>query len=271
MPAPLPSPNPALPLTVPATDNFDRADATSLGSNWTQIGGANGISGNKVRTNASGFQSDVAFWKANSFNADQYAQINITNPQYAGILGPVVRGGGTWGQLTEKFYVYSCRDSSGSVFKRVNGVETTLANLPGCASGDVLRLEISGSTLKAFKNGVQQGGNIIDTSIVSGSAGLYFYNAVTSARADNWEGGNSVSTPAPAPAPAPAPVPVPAPNPAPGPIVGDFDGNGMVNSLDWSFMNSRWFTSDARADLNRDGIVNSIDFSILNRNWLRVN
>src|SRR3989344_5949066 len=83
VPAPLPSPNPALPLTVPATDNFDRADATSLGSNWTQIGGANGISRNKVRTNASGFQSDVAYWNANSFNADQYAQITITNPQYA--------------------------------------------------------------------------------------------------------------------------------------------------------------------------------------------
>ena len=53
------------------------------------------------------------------------------------------------------------------------------------------------------------------------------------------------------------------------PIVGDFNNDGMVNSLDWSYMNSKWFTNDAKADLNRDGIVNSIDFSILNRNWFK--
>ncbi len=52
-------------------------------------------------------------------------------------------------------------------------------------------------------------------------------------------------------------------------IVGDFDHNGIVNSLDWSYMNSKWFTADATADLNHDGIVNSLDFSILNKNWLK--
>jgi hypothetical protein len=50
-------------------------------------------------------------------------------------------------------------------------------------------------------------------------------------------------------------------------IVGDLNNDGIVNSLDWSYMNSKWFTADATADLNHDGIVNSIDFSILNNNW----
>ncbi len=39
--------------------------------------------------------------------------------------------------------------------------------------------------------------------------------------------------------------------------------------LDWSIMNSKWFTNDATADLNGDGIVNSLDFSIMNGNWLK--
>ncbi len=52
-------------------------------------------------------------------------------------------------------------------------------------------------------------------------------------------------------------------------LVGDFNHDKVVNSLDWSYMNAHWFTADATADLNHDGIVNSLDFSILNRNWLK--
>ncbi|PJE64651.1 MAG: hypothetical protein COU90_02305 [Candidatus Ryanbacteria bacterium CG10_big_fil_rev_8_21_14_0_10_43_42] len=48
---------------------------------------------------------------------------------------------------------------------------------------------------------------------------------------------------------------------------GDLNNDGIINSFDWSFMNTRWFGSDLAADLNRDGVVNSIDFSFMNRNW----
>lgn len=52
-------------------------------------------------------------------------------------------------------------------------------------------------------------------------------------------------------------------------LVGDFNGDAIVNSVDYSLLNARWFTSDARTDINRDGLVNSIDFSILNGNWFQ--
>ncbi len=52
-------------------------------------------------------------------------------------------------------------------------------------------------------------------------------------------------------------------------LVGDLNGDKIVNSLDWSIMNSKWFTNNATADLNHDGIVNSIDFSLLNANWFK--
>jgi len=50
---------------------------------------------------------------------------------------------------------------------------------------------------------------------------------------------------------------------------GDFNNDGIINSFDWSYMNSnnRWLSSDSLADLNGDGVVNTIDYSFLNKNW----
>ncbi len=52
-------------------------------------------------------------------------------------------------------------------------------------------------------------------------------------------------------------------------LIGDLNGDKIVNSLDWSIMNNKWFTSDSTADINHDGIVNTIDFSLLNANWFK--
>jgi hypothetical protein len=50
-------------------------------------------------------------------------------------------------------------------------------------------------------------------------------------------------------------------------FAGDLNRDATVNSLDWSSMNSAWFTNSTTADINKDGLVNSIDFGILNKNW----
>lgn len=49
---------------------------------------------------------------------------------------------------------------------------------------------------------------------------------------------------------------------------GDLNNDDIINSLDWSSMNNKWFTNDPSSDLNKDGIVNSLDFSFINKNWL---
>jgi len=51
---------------------------------------------------------------------------------------------------------------------------------------------------------------------------------------------------------------------------GDFNNDGIINSLDWSIMNNNWFTNLSAADINKDGIVNSLDFSWMNGNWLKI-
>lgn len=53
------------------------------------------------------------------------------------------------------------------------------------------------------------------------------------------------------------------------PVVGDINNDHIVNSIDYSILNSHWFTNDANSDLNHDGLVNAIDYSILNANWFK--
>jgi pimeloyl-ACP methyl ester carboxylesterase len=53
-------------------------------------------------------------------------------------------------------------------------------------------------------------------------------------------------------------------------LKGDLNGDGIVNSVDFSIMNQAWFATDALSDINRDGLVNSIDFSILSNNWFKI-
>lgn len=51
-------------------------------------------------------------------------------------------------------------------------------------------------------------------------------------------------------------------------LAGDFNEDQMVNSLDFSYMNSKWNLTDALSDINKDGIVNSLDFAYVSNNWL---
>jgi len=47
----------------------------------------------------------------------------------------------------------------------------------------------------------------------------------------------------------------------------DLNGDGTVNSIDWSIMNGQWNTAGPQADLDNDGIVNFLDWSIMNGRW----
>jgi len=49
---------------------------------------------------------------------------------------------------------------------------------------------------------------------------------------------------------------------------GNLNNDTIINSLDWSVMNTSWLTSAYPADINADGLVNSLDFSWMNKNWL---
>jgi hypothetical protein len=50
---------------------------------------------------------------------------------------------------------------------------------------------------------------------------------------------------------------------------GDFNGDGTVNTNDYSYLNSSWNTSDPTTDLNKDGRVNTLDYAIMVQNWMK--
>lgn len=52
-------------------------------------------------------------------------------------------------------------------------------------------------------------------------------------------------------------------------LIGDLNGDNIINSLDWSLMRDNWGKGNVSADLNKDGIVNAIDWSFLNKNWAK--
>lgn len=53
----------------------------------------------------------------------------------------------------------------------------------------------------------------------------------------------------------------------PAPIVGDFNNDGLVNSVDLSLLTSAWNTNNSTYDLNHDTVVNSLDYVIMVQNW----
>jgi hypothetical protein len=48
---------------------------------------------------------------------------------------------------------------------------------------------------------------------------------------------------------------------------GDFNNDGVVNSLDVSLMAGAWNTTNTSYDLSKDNTVNTLDYSIMVRNW----
>ena len=53
-------------------------------------------------------------------------------------------------------------------------------------------------------------------------------------------------------------------------LAGDFNGDQIINTLDFSTMNINWLGGDPLTDTNNDGIVNSLDFAYVSNNWLQV-
>ncbi|MEK7493744.1 MAG: dockerin type I domain-containing protein [Patescibacteria group bacterium] len=52
-------------------------------------------------------------------------------------------------------------------------------------------------------------------------------------------------------------------------LAGDLNNDTVINSLDWSMINTQWAKTSSSADINRDGKVNTIDWGYVRKNWLQ--
>jgi hypothetical protein len=161
-------------------DNATRANS-AIGANWTVTTGAINVASNSFQGTSS---TNAAFWNVNPFAPDQFAEAMVTALNAGSdFIGPSARvsAGGNW---------YSCVESNASLIfqKNVAGTTTNVStqSVTG-AVGDVLRIEVQGSTVKCFQNGAP----IItqtDSSLAGGSPGMEFFGTVATLK--NWSGGN---------------------------------------------------------------------------------
>jgi len=161
-------------------DNATRANG-AIGANWTVTTGGINVASNSFQGTSS---TNAAFWNVNPFAADQFAEAAVTALNAGSdFIGPSARvsAGGNW---------YSCVESNASLIfqKNVAGTTTNVStqSVTG-AVGDVLRIEVQGTTVKCFQNGsliITQ----TDASLANGSPGMEFFGTVATLK--NWSGGN---------------------------------------------------------------------------------
>lgn len=132
--------------------------------------------------------TQLAFYSGASFGNDQYSEVVIGVHNQEGIS---VRASGTGGSRN-CYYAQAFSAFGWELYKIVAGTETSLANDFGGGSAvfaatDVIRLEVTGTTLTLKKNGSTLT-MTTDGALASGSPGVMSFDA--SGRLDSWEGGD---------------------------------------------------------------------------------
>ncbi len=95
--------------------------------------------------------------------------------------------------------------------------------------------------------------------------GATYYNSEFRAR--HLSVGAAITKIASSPTPSPTPTNSPTPSPTPFTKVGDINGDGSVNILDYTLLANAFGTNNSASDLNHDGIVNILDYTILSNNF----
>lgn len=175
------------------TDSFTRADNADLGADWSAVGSESAwaIATNKAAP-SSQFSDCSEVYVSGSFADDQYAQgvLGTITTDAAG-QGPGVLVRGTTAART--YYGVVCSTQGTELRKLSGGVHSALAtDATIWANGDVVRLEVSGTTLTVKRNGVTISAlTTPDATIASGRPGLNFSSSSTTAcTIDDWEGGD---------------------------------------------------------------------------------
>ena len=169
-----------------AVDNFNRADGDP-GSNWTSLNGMAKppiVSNLLQPTNGGGNQG--MSWSAATIAADQFSTIDCTlgtGPSSG--VGPVVRRNGA------AYYMAQWNTGNGGEynvweapsFTRIGSQITGV----GVSGTRTLRLEVSGTTVTFFVDGVSQTSGT-NSGIASGEPGIQINSNTSASTADNWEG-----------------------------------------------------------------------------------
>lgn len=160
-------------------DTFTGASGTELhayNAGWTQIrSDVAEIDSNTAVLRAGG--SEGAYkWVTDTFTADGYVQAKIVNASNYGGVGFRLTG-----TSNATFNGYLALTDGGAIDLQLvtNGVRSGLqGGMGSISSGDTLKLEVVGTSLKVYINGVQVGTTVTDSTYSSGQPGMWWLGAL---------------------------------------------------------------------------------------------
>lgn len=234
LPTPTPTPTPTLTPTPSFFDDFNRADSSNLGSNWTKRTDAGTdfqIVSNQLKLTSSDNSSSAlsTYTTQGISGADYSVQADIQYPtsSQTNWLGIIGRGSVYGTADSQGYYAFANRANQKIyMYKRQNGSWTQLASYSttiSVGSTYTMTLTMSGSTLFLSWNGVQVASAVSTTFTSSGFAGLTIGNPnETGYIWDNFAiipSSSLTPTPTSTPIPSITPTPIPTTNPTPTPTI----------------------------------------------------
>jgi len=175
-----------------ASDNFTRANAGTLGANWTDYSGETGwsINTNQALVATAGGVSISRYSATSMGGTDHYCQHTIgTTIETAADngAGPAICMNGT------DLVFMQANSTDLRVVQRVSGTYTQLGSTDtGCSVGQTLYIERSGNTIIAKRNGSHVCGSPISTGggLPSGTyAGMWCSWSAANSSATTWSAG----------------------------------------------------------------------------------
>lgn len=190
-------------LSADASDDFNRADAGTLGANWTNRGSSSPlvVNGNRCGAGGSFSQYAASEYNAVAFTGDHGSQVKVVTVSSSSgerpIL-PIVRcqAGGAYSleinSTNTTLFLRRITSFTGATF--VTLASLSAPSFPGLAVNDVVKLAVLGSLLEGYVNGVRLL-TAVDTVLTGGRPGLLSAPGAINLPwyVDDWAGG-TIST-----------------------------------------------------------------------------
>ncbi|WP_405964831.1 hypothetical protein OG713_34850 [Streptomyces sp. NBC_00723] len=169
------------------TDDFNRADSSTLGAGWVEVSGDWSIVSSRLSSGSAGGTIILRAAGAMATN-DHYAQVTISTTAVAS-HGVWCRGNAN---ITSG-YLWRNDGASWNLFSVVGGSFTSIGSFAGAAvNGDVAKVQAVGSTIKGFVNGIQRV-SVTDTNVPTGTSVGLRAESVSALRFDDFDAADVTS------------------------------------------------------------------------------
>lgn len=188
-------------------DTFIRANAVTLGANWTNVARSMDIVSNQCKADQASSGENLSYYSGAGWTGgnDQYSEALLNFIESGKDVATACRiSGTTEGNANAYLFVINDADAaitlpsalfSVALYKQVAGSFTPLgASVTGVtiAVNDVIRIEAEGTTIRGLINGVQIVSRT-DSALASGGPGLYVgsgFNSIWGNGTTGWAAGD---------------------------------------------------------------------------------